>query len=97
MNKAAERLPRNDGDERPLDKRQHFEYWYVGYCDGREGLPPLGWMKQGWPEDGYEAYLLGHEKGSGYENDFLAKRRRIDRKQAERDKCRGHNVWGDPV
>ena len=53
-------LPANDGDGRPLTQRQRFEYWEVGRRDALDGLPPLRWMKQSWPEDGREAYYEGH-------------------------------------
>jgi hypothetical protein len=60
---GGETLPANDGDGRPLSRRQRFEYWETGYRDGRDGLPPLRWMKQSWPEDGRDAYYEGHETG----------------------------------
>jgi hypothetical protein len=59
---AVPQLPRNP-QGRPLAKHQRFEYWAVGFDDGREGLPPLRWMKQSWPEDGRDAYYEGHKAG----------------------------------
>lgn len=56
-------LPANDGDGRPMSDHQLFDYWEAGYRDGQDGLPPLRWMKQSWPEDGRDAYNRGHEAG----------------------------------
>lgn len=47
----------------PAANRELFEYWLLGLDDARIGLPPLRWLKQGWPEDGRDAYLEGHVVG----------------------------------
>lgn len=82
---------------RPLYNHQLFEYWYRGYDDGRNGLPALGWMKQSWPEDGYLAYLHGHEAACGVESEELDRNRRVDRKIAEKNRWQGHDIWGNPA
>lgn len=56
-------LPCNDGGGGPMKNRQLYEYWEAGYHDGRDGLPPLRWMKNSWPEDGRESYYAGHAAG----------------------------------